>query len=143
MNATGVAIIPAGPKASEPNRWHRLAADTDPRLRGWLHRTARMHAMLTRCVRLYANPSTAGGASNEGESFAARAAAGDPSILHDALGNVVADATELRDEVGRVMDDVPATPHAPGTPGKLDALAARYAAGVSLFAPGDAATDLE
>lgn len=144
MMPTGVAeLIPDGPNACEPNRRTRLAAETDPRLRGWLHRTARLHAHLAMIVRLYGRPSRAGGESNAGAAYGERAASGDPSILYDALTVVVDEATELRSEVSAVMDDVEPTPHLPGTPAKVEVLAKRFAIGRTLFVPADARANVE
>lgn len=125
-------------RTSERNRRSRIAAEVDPRLRGWLQRTAVIHAGLTAVVRLYATPTKAGGQSNEGDVYASRAAAGDPSLLADALGTARDRADQLRAEVLEVMDSAPPTPHPPGTTGKVDAMVERAAKGLSLFVRGDA-----
>lgn len=135
-------LVPYEGPAGQPNRRTRLAADTDPRLRGWLHRAARVHAALANTVRLYGRPGRAGGQSNHGDSYGQRAANGDPSLLADALGLVVDEASELRDEVLAVMDAAPPTRHPPGSRGKVDTMVDRAAAGLSLFVERDGAVDL-
>jgi hypothetical protein len=44
----------------------------------------------------------------------------------------------IREEVHALMESTPPTPHPPGSAGKVDAMAARFAAGDSLFVDGDA-----
>jgi hypothetical protein len=144
MMPTGVAeLIPLGPKKNEPNRRTRLRTDTAPQLRGWLHRCARMHAVLAATVRLYGRPDRAGGQSKEGDTYAARVARGDVTILHDTLSNVLDEATAIRNEVESVINDVEPTPHPPGSREKVAVLRDRMSAGVSLFVPADARVDLE
>lgn len=131
-----VEIVP-GPYA-EPNRRVRFARSLDPRLREWLTRTARAHAHLATIVRRFARPEQAGGASLLGDEYAARIASGDKSVLHDALSYSWGELGAIRDEISAAMDAAPPTRHPPGSPGKIAVLAARLAAGDSLFVRGDA-----
>jgi len=109
---------------------------------GWLHRTVRVHAHLLSIVRLYGNPSKAGGQSNEGEAYAARAARGDRTMLYDALTVAREEIDAIREEVHTVMESAPPTVHPPGSPGKVEEMARRLHHGDSLFIAGDAETDL-
>ena len=135
--------IPPGPYRSEPTRRVRVAANTDPRLRKWSTQAARCHAHLCGVVRTYAAPHKAGGASLLGDDFARRIAAGDPSLLHDALGFCGCEIDDLREQIGRVMDSAPPTPHTPGSPGKIAEMMRRLELGYSLFVPGDARVSLD
>lgn len=120
------------------NRRCRIAAEVDPQLRGWLQRTAQIHAGLTGVVRVYGRPHRVGGTSNHGDAYAERAAAGDPSLLCDALGNARDACDELRREVLAHMDSAAPTHHPPGTTGKVEAMVDRAAKGMSLFVARDA-----
>jgi hypothetical protein len=88
---------------------------------------------------LYGNPSKAGGQSNEGEAYAARAARGDRSLLFDCLTVTRDEIDDIRSEVAAAMDAAPPTSAPPGSPGKVEAMVERYARGDSLFIQGDAA----
>lgn len=121
----------------EAGRRTRLAPGTCPRLAGWLHRTARVHAHLCAIVRLYGRPDRAGGTSLQGETYAARAARGDRTLLYEALTLSIDELAEIRREVDAVMEQAPPTPHGPGTPGKVDEMARRVERGEALFIDGD------
>jgi hypothetical protein len=121
----------------------RFAPSVDPKLRVWLTRTARCHAHLCGVVRVYTNPGKAGGASKLGEEFAQRIAAGDRSLLYDALGFCRNEIDELREEIARVMESCPPTHHMPGSPAKVDLMMRRLEQGYSLFVPGDARLPLD
>lgn len=121
----------------EAGRRTRLAPGTCPRLAGWLHRTARVHAHLCAIVRLYGRPDRAGGTSLQGETYAARAARGDRTLLYEALTLSIDELVEIRREVDQVMEQAPPTPHGPGTPGKVDEMARRVERGEALFIDGD------
>ena len=126
----------------EHNRRTRLEKGLPAELVGWLHRTVRVHAHLLSIVRLYGNPSKAGGQSNEGEAYAARAARGDRTMLFDALTVAREEIDAIREEVYRVMESALPTVHPPGSPGKVEEMAQRLHRGDSLFITGDAETDL-
>jgi hypothetical protein len=130
--------IPPGPYRNEPTRRVRFAPSTDPQLRAWLSRAARCHAHLCGVVRVYANPGKAGGASLLGDDFAGRIAAGDRTLLFDALGFCGDEIAALRGEICRVMDSAPPTPHPPGSREKVEVMMRRLELGYSLFQPGDA-----
>lgn len=137
-NATGQP----GRSRSEQNRRTRIDRELPPQLKNWLVRVTRCHAHLCMIVRLYGNPEKAGGQSNEGEAYAARAARGDRTILFDALGVVNDTLAEIRTEIEREMDAAPTTQFLPGSPEKVDVLAERMARGDSLFLNGDAKMDV-
>ena len=124
-------------KSSEPNRKTRLEKSVPPILRGWLMRTTRVHAHLCAIVRLYGRPDRAGGQSNEGEAYAARAARGDPTLLEDAYSLSIDELIDLRDEVRKVIYAAPPTAALPGTRAKVEELARRARAGQSLFVDTD------
>lgn len=130
---------PPRPKAKgEENRRTRLEKGLPPELVNWLHRTTRVHAHLLAIVRLYGNPSRAGGPSNEGDGYAARAARGDRTLLYDALTVSRDELDTIREEVHALMESTTPTSHEPGTPGKVEVMVKRFAAGDSLFVDGDA-----
>lgn len=124
------------------NRRTRLEKGLPEELVGWLHRTVRVHAHLLSIVRLYGNPSKAGGQSNEGEAYAARAARGDRTMLYDALTVAREELDAIREQVHQVMESAPPTMLPPGSPGKVEVLAERFYRGDSLFIARDAKTDL-
>jgi hypothetical protein len=130
-------------ESGEHNRRTRLEKGLLAELVGWLHRTVRVHAHLLSIVRLYGNPSKAGGQSNEGEAYAARAARGDRTMLFDALTVAGDEIDAIREEVHRIMESAPPTKHPPGSPGKVEEMALRMHRGDSLFIAADAKTDLE
>jgi hypothetical protein len=125
------------------NRRTRIDPSVDPQLRAWLHATTRIHAGLCALVRLYGQPHRAGGAGVAGDCYADRLAAGDPSLLFDALGVAADQITDLRDQIGAWMDSAPSTTAPPGSPGKVQAMVDRAALGHSLFIAGDAASNVE
>jgi hypothetical protein len=141
--ATGVVEIPDGPRQWDPHRRTRVAAEVDPQIRGWLQRMARTHAHITTVVRLFGDPSRAGGQSLQGETYAARAARGDRTLLFDCVGFVMDEMDELRREIMAEMDAAPPCPHIPGSRAKVDEMERRANAGYSLFIRGDADTPLE
>ncbi len=122
---------------SEYCRRTRIESDIPPQLRAWLHRVTRCHAHLLAIVKLYGNPSKAGGQSNEGETYQARAARGDRTLLYDALTLTRDELDAIREEVQLQMDAAPPTAHEPGTPGKVAEMVARADRGESLFIQGD------
>ena len=103
----------------------------------WLHRVARCHAHLCAIVRLYGDPSKAGGQSNAGETYQARAARGDRTLLYDALTVTIDELIEVRDEIGVTMDASEPTTAVPGTPDKVEEMCRRAERGESLFVDGD------
>ena len=121
----------------ETGRRTRLRAGTDPQVADWLHRVARCHAHLCAIVRLYGDPSKAGGQSNQGETYAARAARGDRTILYDAIGVTVDELLAVREEIQVVIDAATPTTAEPGTTAKVDEMARRAERGESLFVEGD------
>ena len=121
----------------EAGRRTRLRAGTSPELAAWLHRVARVHAHLCAIVRLYGNPSKAGGQSNQGETYAGRAARGDRTLLYDAVGLSIDELIEIRNEIQTVIDAAQPTQAAPGSVDKVQEMARRAERGESLFVEGD------
>jgi hypothetical protein len=127
---------PKAPAAS--NRRTRLDQDLPAELKEWLVRTTRVHAHLCAIVRLYGAPSKAGGQSNEGEAYAARAARGDRTLLYDCLTVSRDELDEIREAIQKVMDAAPSTACPPGSPEKVAEMSARVDRGESLFIETDA-----
>jgi hypothetical protein len=88
-------------------------------------------------VRLYGSPARAGGQSLQGDTYAARAAAGDRTLLHEALTLAVDELTAIREEVEAQMAAAPPTAAPPGSKTKVDEMAARAERGDALFIDGD------
>lgn len=124
--------------ASERNRRTRIRSRACELLVTWLHRVARCHAHLCAIVRLYGDPSKAGGQSNHGETYAARAARGDRTLLYDAITVTIDELVDIRDEIQTSMDAAEPTEATPGSTNKVDEMAARAERGESLFVAGDA-----
>lgn len=135
-----VVEIPAGPRQSDPLRRTRIAARTDPQVRGWLQRMARTHAHIATTVRLFGCPQRAGGQSLHGETYAERAARGDRTLLADAVLFCMDELAEIHREIVAIMDAAPATAALPGTPDKVAEMERRANGGFSLFIAGDART---
>lgn len=121
----------------DSNRRARISGGLCQLLADWLRRTARVHAHLCAIVRLYGNPSRAGGQSLQGDTYAARAAAGDRTLLHEALTLSIDELTAIREEVEAQMASAPPTPAPPGSKGKVDEMALRAERGDALFIDGD------
>jgi hypothetical protein len=98
---------------------------------------ARCHAHLCAIVRLYGDPSKAGGQSNAGETYASRAARGDQTLLYDCITVTVDELVAVRDEIQARIDAAPPTAAAPGSQEKVDEMARRAERGESLFIKGD------
>lgn len=98
---------------------------------------ARVHAHLCAIVRLYGDPSKAGGQSLQGETYAARAARGDRTLLYDAVGLSIDELTEIRNEIQAVLDAATPTAATPGTAEKVAEMVRRAERGESLFVDGD------
>jgi hypothetical protein len=130
-------VLPGIGDIGERTRRTRLEKGLPQELVGWLHRTVRVHAHLLAIVRLYGNPSKAGGQSNEGEQYAARAARGDRTMLYDALTVAREELDAIREEVHNVMESTPPTRHPPGSPEKVEVIRERMSRGESLFINGD------
>lgn len=124
-------------KKLEAGRRTRIVAGTCPRLKGWLHRSARVHAHLCAIIRLYGNPDKAGGQSNQGETYAARAARGDRTLLYDAIGLSIDELVEIRNDIQAAIDAAVPTAAGPGTADKVSEMARRAERGESLFVDGD------
>jgi hypothetical protein len=118
------------------------AAELHPQIRAWLRRVAMLHAHLQWLVRLFRRPETAGGQSLQGEDFAARAAAGDRSLIFDALTFLGDQIADLRQEIANEMANTPPTTAIPGSAEKVAVMFARAEAGYDLFIDGDAKVDV-
>jgi hypothetical protein len=88
-------------------------------------------------VRLYGRPDRAGGQSNQGETYAARAAAGDRTLLYDCLTVSRDELDAIRGEVEAAMEAAAPTSAPPGTTDKVAEMARRAERGESLFIQGD------
>lgn len=135
-------VVPGAGASGTQGRRTRLEKGLAPELADWLRRTVRVHAHLLAIVRLYGNPSKAGGQSREGEAYAARAARGDRTMLYDALSVARDELDTIREEVYRVMESASPTKHPPGSPEKVAIMAERLHRGESLFITGDGSTDV-
>jgi len=124
------------PVVSVERRPPRIPRSIAADLAGWLHRVRTVHGWLHSGVNVYARPETAGGRSLAGDNHAARAAAGDPSLLHDLLTRCCEELESVRDEVWQAMQPGPLT-SAPGTPERINELARRVAAGQTLHTESD------
>jgi hypothetical protein len=118
------------------------AAEVHPQIRAWLRRTTQLHAHLCYIVKLFRRPEIAGGQSLRGEDYAARAAAGDRTLLYDAMGYVGDQIAEIRREIADEMGRTPATTAIPGSAEKVAVMFARAEAGYDLFIDGDAKVDV-
>jgi hypothetical protein len=88
-------------------------------------------------VRLYGSPDKAGGQSLQGETYAARAARGDRTLLYDAITVTVEELLAVREEIQAVIDAAEPTTAQPGSKEKVDEMARRAERGESLFIEGD------
>ena len=130
----------AGRRPSRPvagNRRTRIGDHVGAQLRGWLQRVTRAHATLCHVVRVYGAPERAGGASNAGNVYVERAASGDPTLLHDALGAAIDTLAGIRAEVSDHMDQTRPCRGKPGSAAKVEEMARRAAAGHSIFNSSD------
>lgn len=128
----------ANPSGRRGNRRTRLDKGLPAELKQWLTRVARTHAHICNIVRLFGNPSRAGGTSNEGETYEARAARGDRTLLYDCLGHCEEQLALIRAEVQAAMDAAPPTSAEPGSLEKVAVMLARAERGESIFIEGDA-----
>ena len=122
------------------NRRTRLSHSLGSSLADWLRRTARVHAHLCAIVRLYGNPERAGGQSLQGNAYAARAASGDRTLLHEALTLSIDELIEIRELVEKAMAAATPTAAVPGTKDKVEEMRLRVERGDSLFIKGDGST---
>ena len=121
----------------DSHRRTRIRLGLCQRLAQWLRRTARVHAHLCAIVRLYGSPTRAGGQSLQGDTYAARAAAGDRTLLHEALTLSIDELTAIREELEAEMAAAPPTAAPPGSKAKVDEMALRVERGDALFIEGD------
>jgi len=75
--------------------------------------------------------------SNAGNIYVERAAAGDPTLLHDALGVAIDTLTDIRTEVVNEMESTEATRAKPGSAAKVFEMQRRAQAGKSIFNKSD------
>ena len=119
----------------------RLSAAIPAQVAGWLRRVVHVHAQLCHTVGLYGDSRRAGGSGLEGDCYAARAQAGDSSILDDTLSRAIEELTAIRDEVWQHMEEVPPSSCRPGTAEKIAELQRRCGEGKSLHHPADVRID--
>lgn len=133
-----------GPRAGGDagNRRTRLDPSLDPQLLGWLHRAARVHAALCGTIRLFADPSKAGGEGLSGDDYKQRLERGDRTILCDAVGLAIDDLTGIRAEIVDRMDAAEPTDAEPGSHEKVAVMSRRAYLGESLFVSRDRQIDV-
>lgn len=88
-------------------------------------------------MRLYGSPEKAGGQSLQGNTYQARAANGDRTLLHEALSVSIDELHAIREEVEKQMAAAPPIAAAPGSKEKVEEMARRVERGESLFIEGD------
>lgn len=137
VGAGKTAAVRGAKQRVEANRRTRLRPGIGKQLAAHLHRVARVHAHLCAIVRLYGNPSQAGGQSLRGDTYAAQAARGDRTLLHVFITQAVDELTAVRNAIEIEMDSAPPTTAAPGTAEKIEVMAQRVERGESLFIKGD------
>jgi hypothetical protein len=131
---------PTQPQTDEPGRQGKKSGRLNshsPEIANWLIRITRIHAHLRYIVRLFAEPEIAGGQSLEGETYSARAARGDRTLVYDAVGYAGEELAEIRREIESVMDAATPTTFPPGTAEKVAVMLDRANRGESLFVDGD------
>jgi hypothetical protein len=128
-------------RGNAEGRRTRLSSTIPANVAGWLRRVVHVHAQLCHTVGLYGDSRRAGGSGLEGDCYAARAQAGDSSILDDTLSRAIEELTAIRDEVWRHMGEVPPSRCRPGTAEKIAELQRRCGEGKSLHHPADARID--
>lgn len=92
-------------------------------------------------MRVYGQPHRAGGASNAGDIYVRRAADGDPTLLHDALGVAIDVLTDIRRDVLEHMDDTEPTKAKPGSAAKVEEMRRRAESGRGIFNEDDRQVD--
>ena len=102
-----------------------------------------MHAHLCAIVRLYGNPERAGGQSLQGNAYAARAASGDRTLLHEALTSSIDELIAIRELVEKAMAAATPPAAAPGSKDKVEEMRLRVERGDSLFIKGDGSTSAD
>lgn len=129
------------PTAAQGNRRSRFSKKKQrggptlpPKMHSWLIRTTRIHAALCYCARVFAKPP----ADTPGDTVEARAARRDRTLLYDFWAHAINELTELQNELAADMEPTASVPHRPGSPEKVEALAARAACLQSLFRDDDA-----
>lgn len=127
---------------TDRNRRTRITPTVDPEVKAWLRRIATSHAHLCYIVRLFGRPETAGGQSLEGETYAARAARGDRTLLFDCVGYVGDELADIRADIARKMASAPPTAAIPGSAEKVRVMCERADQGFDLFIVRDAAIDV-
>jgi len=115
----------------------RIAQAVPAKVAQWLRRVVHVHAQLCHTVGLYGDPKRAGGSGLKGDSYAARAAEGDSSILDDTLCRAIEELTAIRDEVWEEMGNVPPSRCIPGSAAKIAELQRRCALGKALHHKDD------
>lgn len=89
--------------------------------------------MLHQAVRLYAMPESAGGDSLAGPTYEARVVAGDRTILDEFLATAIEELVAIRGEIEADLQTTRPVQWAPGTTGRIEAMAWRVSAGLSPF----------
>lgn len=92
-------------RRAEANRRTRIAREVPAHIREWLHRLTRVHALLKQAVNVYEAPAAVGGSSSVyGDTYAARAARGDQTLLYDFLTEAVDQLHAIRFDINTAID---------------------------------------
>jgi hypothetical protein len=118
----------------------RISRRVRPGIASILREARTLQARLTSVLNVYARPETAGGASLAGDVYAEGAAAGDPRILADALGDVADGVGRLRAQLEAITEPRP-TRALPGTAEKVAVMRQRFERFESLHSTKDARRD--
>ena len=122
-----------GGEPSESGPPGRFNSKVDKRIRAHLRRMSRVYAYLCHVVRAFGCPS-----GGRDDSFAARAAAGDRTLLHDCVTRCIRDLDEICSRLDKEIEPR-ATKAIPGSAAKVNLMRARFEKGKRIFADGDAA----
>lgn len=92
-------------RKAEANRRTRIDREVPAQVREWLRRIARVHAVLQGAVTVYERPDRVGGSSSvHGDTYAARAARGDRTVLYDFLTEAIDQVQAIRADIKAAID---------------------------------------
>lgn len=100
-----MSVVKPDWRKAEANRRTRIDREVPAQVREWLHRITRVHAMLRGAVRVYEQPENVGGSSSvHGDTYAARAARGDRTVLYDFLSEAIDQVQAIRADIKAAID---------------------------------------
>lgn len=126
----------------DQNRRTRINPQLPEDLKGWLRRTAAVHANLCGVVRRFGTPSRAGGGANDPDDYQARLMRGDRTILLDGVANAIDALEDIRHAILARMDAAEPTRAEPGTAAKVQTMRERAERGESIFIDADRPIDI-